>query len=148
MTSVREYRCEVCGTVSTKPTHWFVIQCGKSDLTVIKWNTLAANYNGATPDPDYIPRWKLTLDGLASGPSISLDIQNLLTRFSAHEQFRRNSVWRSPRFSDLIARVEHSCRVCSSERTRTRDIIDWDVEVESPSPGVKHAIPRRAERVR
>src|SRR6202171_6507831 len=49
----------------------------KSQITPLK-----NNYNGATPDPGYIPGWKLTLDGLASGLSISLDIRNLLTRFS------------------------------------------------------------------
>jgi ubiquinol cytochrome c reductase Fe-S subunit len=33
----------------------------KSQITPLK-----NNYNGSTPDPDYISRWKLTLDGLAS----------------------------------------------------------------------------------
>jgi len=56
----------------------------KSQITPLK-----NNYNGATPDPGYISRWTLTLDGLASGLSISLDIQNLLTRFSMHEQITR-----------------------------------------------------------
>src|SRR5258707_11140583 len=56
----------------------------KSQITPLK-----NNYNGATPDPVYISRWTLTLDGLASGLSISLDIQNLLTRFSVHEQITR-----------------------------------------------------------
>jgi DMSO/TMAO reductase YedYZ molybdopterin-dependent catalytic subunit len=50
---------------------------------------LKNNYNGTTPDPGYIPGWRLTLDGLASGLSISLDIQNLLTRFPVHEQITR-----------------------------------------------------------
>ena len=35
---------------------------------------LKDNYNGATPDPSYIPGWHLTLDGLASGVSVALDI--------------------------------------------------------------------------
>jgi len=56
----------------------------KSQITPLK-----NNYNGATPDPGYIPGWKLTLDGLDSGLSISLDIQNLLARFSVHEQITR-----------------------------------------------------------
>jgi DMSO/TMAO reductase YedYZ molybdopterin-dependent catalytic subunit len=56
----------------------------RSQITPLK-----NNYNGATPDPGYIPGWKLTLDGLASGLSISLDIRNLLTRFSVHEQITR-----------------------------------------------------------
>src|SRR4029077_11854268 len=51
----------------------------KSQITPLK-----NNYNGATPDPGYISGWKLTLHGLASGLSISLDIRNLLTRFSVH----------------------------------------------------------------
>jgi len=56
----------------------------KSQITPLK-----NNYNGATPDPGYIPGWKLTLDGLASGLSISFDIRNLLTRFSVHDQITR-----------------------------------------------------------
>jgi len=56
----------------------------KSQITPLK-----NNYNGATPDPGYISGWKLTLDGLASGQGISLDIRNLLTRFSVHEQITR-----------------------------------------------------------
>jgi hypothetical protein len=34
----------------------------KSQITPLR-----NNYNGATPDPGYIPGWRLTLDGLASG---------------------------------------------------------------------------------
>src|SRR6266436_5404236 len=45
----------------------------KSQITPIR-----NNYNGATPDPGYIPGWNLTL-------SVSLDIRNLLTRFSVRE---------------------------------------------------------------
>jgi DMSO/TMAO reductase YedYZ molybdopterin-dependent catalytic subunit len=56
----------------------------KSQTTPIK-----NNYNGATPDPRYIAGWTLTLDGLASGLSISLDIRKLLNRFSVHEQITR-----------------------------------------------------------
>src|SRR5216683_614188 len=56
----------------------------KSQITSLK-----NNYNGATPDAGYISGWKLTLDGLASGLSISVDIRNLLTRFSVHEQITR-----------------------------------------------------------
>jgi DMSO/TMAO reductase YedYZ molybdopterin-dependent catalytic subunit len=78
----------------------------KSEITPLK-----NNYNGATPDPGYIPGWKLTLDGLASGLSISLDIQNLLTRFSVHEQITRLvcvegwsviAWWAGLRFDDLL----------------------------------------------
>ena len=47
MTTNREYRCEVCGIVDTHPMHWFVIQCGDSQLTVHRWNSEAANAAGA-----------------------------------------------------------------------------------------------------
>ena len=56
----------------------------KSQITPLK-----NNYNGATPDPSYIPGWHLTLDGLASGVSVALDIRSLTTRFSIHEQITR-----------------------------------------------------------
>src|SRR3984957_12998320 len=56
----------------------------KSQITELK-----NNYNGATPDPGYIPGWHVTLDGLASGVSVALDIRNLTTRFSIHEQITR-----------------------------------------------------------
>jgi len=78
----------------------------KSQITPLK-----NNYNGATPDPGYISGWNLTLEGLASGLSISLDIKNLTTRFSLHEQITRlvcvegwSAVawWAGLRFDDLI----------------------------------------------
>ena len=78
----------------------------KSQITPLK-----NNYNGATPDPGYISGWKLTVAGLASGLSISLDIQNLLTRFPVHEQITRlvcvegwSAVawWAGLRFDDLL----------------------------------------------
>lgn len=78
----------------------------KSQITPLK-----NNYNGSTPDPGYIPGWKLTLDGFASGPSISLDIRSLLSRFSVHEQITRLicvegwsaiAWWAGVRFDDLI----------------------------------------------
>ncbi|MGB7847759.1 MAG: molybdopterin-dependent oxidoreductase [Candidatus Acidiferrum sp.] len=56
----------------------------KSEITPLK-----NNYNGATPDPSYIPEWRLTLDGLASGLSVSLNIRNLLASFRVHEQITR-----------------------------------------------------------
>jgi DMSO/TMAO reductase YedYZ molybdopterin-dependent catalytic subunit len=76
----------------------------KSQITPIK-----NNYNGATPDPGYIPGWHLTLDGLASG--VSLDIRSLMTRFSIHEQITRLvcvegwsaiAWWAGLRFEDLL----------------------------------------------
>ena len=78
----------------------------KSQITPLK-----NNYNGATPDPGYISGWKLTLDGLASGLSISLDIRDLLTRFTVHEQITRLvcvegwsaiAWWAGLRFDDLL----------------------------------------------
>jgi DMSO/TMAO reductase YedYZ molybdopterin-dependent catalytic subunit len=101
----------------------------KSQITPLK-----NNYNGATPDPGYIPGWKLTLDGLASGLSISLDIGNLLTRFPVHEQITRLvcvegwsaiAWWAGVRFDDLLrayppmsqakwARVESSVNLDAS----------------------------------
>jgi DMSO/TMAO reductase YedYZ molybdopterin-dependent catalytic subunit len=72
---------------------------------------LKNNYNGTTPDPGYIPGWRLTLDGLASGLSISVDIENLLTRFPVHEQITRLvcvegwsaiAWWAGLRFDDLL----------------------------------------------
>jgi DMSO/TMAO reductase YedYZ molybdopterin-dependent catalytic subunit len=56
----------------------------KSQITPLR-----NNYNGATPDPSYIPEWQLELNGLASGLRVSLNIRNLLTRFQLHEQITR-----------------------------------------------------------
>ncbi|MGE5323625.1 MAG: molybdopterin-dependent oxidoreductase [Actinomycetota bacterium] len=78
----------------------------KSDVTPLR-----NNYNGLTPDPDYIPGWRLMLEGLASGLSVSLDIQNLLTQFPQHEQVTRLvcvegwsaiAWWSGLRWSDLL----------------------------------------------
>jgi DMSO/TMAO reductase YedYZ molybdopterin-dependent catalytic subunit len=78
----------------------------KSQITPLK-----NNYNGATPDPGYIPGWHLTLEGLASGVSVALDIRSLMTRFSIHEQITRLvcvegwsaiAWWAGLRFDDLL----------------------------------------------
>ena len=78
----------------------------KSQITPLK-----NNYNGATPDPGYIPEWHLTLDGLASGLSVSLNIRNLLSRFQVHEQITRLvcvegwsaiAWWSGLRFDELL----------------------------------------------
>jgi DMSO/TMAO reductase YedYZ molybdopterin-dependent catalytic subunit len=78
----------------------------KSQITPLK-----NNYNGATPDPGYISGWNLTLDGLASDLTISLDIRNLTNRFSIHEQITRLvcvegwsaiAWWAGLRFDDLL----------------------------------------------
>ena len=101
----------------------------KSQITPIR-----NNYNGVTPDPGYISGWRLTLDGLASGLSISLDIRNLLNRFPLHEQITRLvcvegwsaiAWWAGVRFDDLLrayppmspakwARVESSVNLDAS----------------------------------
>jgi DMSO/TMAO reductase YedYZ molybdopterin-dependent catalytic subunit len=56
----------------------------KSQITPLR-----NNYNGATPDPGYIPSWRLILDGLSSGLTAALDIRNLLNRFQIHDQITR-----------------------------------------------------------
>jgi hypothetical protein len=63
MASTQDYRCEVCGTVSNNPARWYVIQCGDSQLTVLRWNEAAAQAAGARHfcgEADaqvYISRW-------------------------------------------------------------------------------------------
>jgi hypothetical protein len=63
MASLQEFRCEVCGTVTSNPIHWFVIQCGDLKLTVLKWNSETANaagarhYCGEAHAQVYISRW-------------------------------------------------------------------------------------------
>jgi len=78
----------------------------KSQITPLR-----NNYNGATPDPSYISEWGLTLDGLASGLSVSLNIRNLLASFQVHEQITRLvcvegwsaiAWWAGLRFDDLL----------------------------------------------
>ena len=78
----------------------------KSQITPLK-----NNYNGATPGPSYIPEWRLTLDGLSSGLSVSLDIRTLLTRYQIHDQITRlvcvegwSAVawWSGLKFEDLL----------------------------------------------
>jgi hypothetical protein len=63
MTTLQEFRCEVCGTVSRNPTHWFVIQCGEAELILRRWNSDAAgavgarHYCGEAHAGVYISRW-------------------------------------------------------------------------------------------
>jgi len=63
MTSLQEFRCEICGTITSHPIHWFVIQCGDPQLTVFRWNKDTANANGArhfcgeAHAQVYISRW-------------------------------------------------------------------------------------------
>jgi DMSO/TMAO reductase YedYZ molybdopterin-dependent catalytic subunit len=109
--------------------HRMVPTYTKSQITPIK-----NNYNGATPDPGYISGWNLTLEGLASGLSVSLEIRKLMNRFPVHEQITRlvcvegwSAVawWAGLRFDDLLrayppksqaqwARVESSVNLDAS----------------------------------
>jgi hypothetical protein len=63
MTSLQEFRCEICSRITNAPNHWFVIQCSDSKLTVLKWNSEAANGAGArhfcgeAHAQVYISRW-------------------------------------------------------------------------------------------
>lgn len=63
MTTLQEYRCEICGRVTSSPIHWFVIQCSDDKLSVFKWNSEAANADGArhfcgeAHAQTYISRW-------------------------------------------------------------------------------------------
>lgn len=78
----------------------------KSQVTGLK-----NNYNGATPEPEYIPTWTLTLKGLQSGLTLSLNLRTLLKRFALHEEITRFvcvegwseiAWWGGIRFADLI----------------------------------------------
>ena len=63
MATISEFRCDVCGTVTTAPIHWFVIQCNSDELKLMKWNTEAAankgsrHYCGESHAQVYISRW-------------------------------------------------------------------------------------------
>jgi len=63
MTTLWEYRCEICGTLASNPTHWFVIQCSEAELAVHRWNSNAASAAGArhfcgeAHAQVYISRW-------------------------------------------------------------------------------------------
>jgi DMSO/TMAO reductase YedYZ molybdopterin-dependent catalytic subunit len=101
----------------------------RSQITPIK-----NNYNGVTPDPGYIAGWRLTLEGLASGLSVSLDIRTLVSHLSLHEQITRFvcvegwsaiAWWAGLKFDDLLrayppqsqakwARVESSVNLDNS----------------------------------
>jgi DMSO/TMAO reductase YedYZ molybdopterin-dependent catalytic subunit len=86
--------------------HHLVPTYTKSQATPLK-----NNYNGATPDPAYIPGWRLTLDGISSGLAVSLDIEALLARYRSHDQITRLvcvegwsaiAWWSGLRFDDLL----------------------------------------------
>ena len=79
----------------------------RSDVTPLR-----NNYHGRTPGPEYLPGWSLQLSGLASGRIERLSIDQLLGRFTLHEQVTRlvcvegwSAVawWGGIRFADLLA---------------------------------------------
>lgn len=63
MSTLKEFRCEICGIVSENPVHWFVIECTDQKLTVIKWDLTAAqsstarHFCGEAHAQVYISRW-------------------------------------------------------------------------------------------
>src|SRR5258708_3265162 len=77
--------------------HHLVPTYTKSQITPLK-----NNYNGATPDPAYIPGWRLTLDGLSSGLAVSLDIEALLARHQINDQITRLVCVEGWSFDDLL----------------------------------------------
>jgi DMSO/TMAO reductase YedYZ molybdopterin-dependent catalytic subunit len=86
--------------------HHLVPTYSKSQITPLK-----NNYNGATPDPAYIPEWRLTLDGLSSGLTASPDIVALLAHHQIHDQITRLvcvegwsaiAWWSGLRFDELL----------------------------------------------
>ena len=79
----------------------------RSDLTPVP-----NNYAGETPDPDYIPDWTLTVEGLASGRTETLTIGDIQSRFRRRDQITRLCCvegwsaigwWGGPRFADFLA---------------------------------------------
>ncbi len=75
---------------------------------------LRNNYDGQTPDPDYIANWHLTVTGLASGATeqfAASDIAGLARRYERHEQITRLvcvegwsaiAWWAGLRFADFL----------------------------------------------
>ena len=63
MSTLKEFRCEICGIVSDNPVHWFVIECGEEKLSVLRWDLTAANapmarhFCGEAHAQVYISRW-------------------------------------------------------------------------------------------
>ena len=63
MSSLKEFRCEICETVSENPVRWFVIECTDQKLAVIKWDLTAAtspsarHFCGEAHAQVYISRW-------------------------------------------------------------------------------------------
>jgi DMSO/TMAO reductase YedYZ molybdopterin-dependent catalytic subunit len=78
----------------------------RSDLTPVP-----NNYAGETPDPDYIPDWTLSVEGLASGRTETFTIDDLRSRFRRRDQITRLCCvegwsaigwWGGLRFADFL----------------------------------------------
>jgi hypothetical protein len=63
MSSLKEFQCEICGTVSENPMRWFVIECTDQKLGIAKWDLAAAlsptarHFCGEAHAQVYISRW-------------------------------------------------------------------------------------------
>ena len=63
MSTLKEFRCEICGIVSDNPTHWFIIRCGEHKLSVLRWDPIEAqepdarHFCGEAHAQVYISRW-------------------------------------------------------------------------------------------
>jgi hypothetical protein len=63
MSPLQQFRCEICGEITSSLSHRFVIRCSDSELTVLKWITTAASapgtrhFCGEAHAGVYISRW-------------------------------------------------------------------------------------------
>jgi len=63
MATLSEFKCEICGTLTASPVHWFVIECGDEKLSVHKWSLqaasgpLARHFCGEAHAQVFISRW-------------------------------------------------------------------------------------------
>jgi hypothetical protein len=63
MATVTQFRCEICGTESSNPIHWFLIACNADELKVRRWDNAAASapgarhYCGEAHAAVYVSRW-------------------------------------------------------------------------------------------
>jgi hypothetical protein len=64
MTTLKEFRCEVCGLVTTNPIHRFVIRCGDSysrpRLSVERSSTVRARSSKCGPCYQFGRLWNLS----------------------------------------------------------------------------------------
>ena len=44
MSSLQQFGCEICGQVTSSPSHWFVIRCSDTELTVLKAHCAARRH--------------------------------------------------------------------------------------------------------